>query len=453
MKQCKVFVPYGALGNGIAKEAFARGLELGPDIISCDAGSTDSGPYYLGTGKGKYARKAVKEDLKRIILGARTLGIPITIGSCGTCGSNQGVDMMAELCREICAKEHLSLKVAKIYTEQSPEDIKRRYLEGEVTALPGAPQITEKTFDQCTTIVALAGAEAFQEALRQGADIVLCGRATDTAVIAAMPLMMGCNPASAWHGAKVAECGSVCTTNPRRGGVFMTFDEEGFTATATAPDGYCTVYSVSAHMLYENSDPYHLYEPGIMIDTSDSVYTQMDEKSVRCTGTKITYLPYTMKLEGSGPIGYQTISFVGIRDRRVMGDPMKWLARVQKAAEERLCTQNITEEYSYQLKPYGWNAVSGEVIEPGSYIPRELGVMLAVTAETQETATQIAKIFNPLLLHCPVAENEQMPSFAFPFSPAEIERGRIYEFKLHHVVALKDPLEIVKYMYDNIGGN
>ena len=86
MGTCKILVPYGAVGLGCDDEAFEAGLAMNPDIISSDAGSTDSGPYYLGSGKGKYAQAAVKRDLKRMILGAHRLGVPVTIGSAGTCG-------------------------------------------------------------------------------------------------------------------------------------------------------------------------------------------------------------------------------------------------------------------------------------------------------------------------------------------------------------------------------
>ena len=43
-----------------------------------------------------------------------------------------------------------------------------------------------------------------------------------------------------------------------------------------------------------------------------------------------------------------------------------------------------------------------------------------------------------------------MPSYAFIFSPAEMERGAIYEFKLYHTVSVKDPLELVRFSYENI---
>ena len=47
MSSVKVFVPYGAVGLNCTEEAFEAGLAMKPDIISSDAGSTDSCPYYL----------------------------------------------------------------------------------------------------------------------------------------------------------------------------------------------------------------------------------------------------------------------------------------------------------------------------------------------------------------------------------------------------------------------
>ena len=452
MSTCKVFVPCGALGTGVSKEEVEWGLALKPDIISTDAGSTDSGPYYLGTGKGKYAREAVKEDMRWLMLGAKRLSIPITVGSCGTCGSDFGVDYMAEICTEICAEESLQFKIAKIYTGQGPEKMQEMYQQGRIRPLEAAPEVSLDTFGECTNIVAVAGAEPFMEALESGADIVLCGRASDTAVIAALPIMRGCNIAAAWHGAKIAECGALCTTNATSGGVFLTFDETGVIVEPTDPDNTCTVYSVSAHMIYENANPIRLVEPSGVIDTTTSLYEQLDGRRVHVSGTSFTPASqYTMKLEGASLAGYQTISIVGIRDKRVMNDPEKWINQMTQYVSNKIKKINIQGEYSYSIKPYGWNAVSVENIEIGSYIPRELGVILVVTAETQELATKVAKVFNPYLLHFPVELDEMLPSYAFPFSPSEIERGPIYEFRLNHVVELNAPLELVRFEYRDIG--
>jgi len=97
------------------------------------------------------------------------------------------------------------------------------------------------------------GYEPFAAALREGADIVLAGRTTDTAVLAAVPLMRGFPAGPSWHAGKIAECGGLCTTSTRRGGVMLFIDEEGFDVEPLHIDNSCTPYSVSAHMLYENA--------------------------------------------------------------------------------------------------------------------------------------------------------------------------------------------------------
>lgn len=450
MPKVKIFVPYGAVGLDCKEEAFAAGLAMKPDIISSDAGSTDSGPYYLGSGNGKYATGAVKRDLKRMILGAHSLGIPMTIGSAGTCGSNFGVDEAARICEEICRENGLHKKIAKIYTQQNIEVIKEKYRQGKITALSGAPKISEKTFDECSTIVALSGVEPFQKALAEGADIVIGGRATDTAVIAAYPLMKGCDEASCWHAAKVAECGGVCTSAGLPGCVFIEIDEKGFNVRSVAPGSTVSEYSVAAHLLYENADPIFLREPGVEIDTTESTYTLVDPTNVRVEKTKIKHFPYTMKLEGAGPVGYQTISMAGIRDRAIMKDPMAWINAVRTQGIQKLEKIGVSSDtYSIDMKPFGYNAVSGQPV-PEGYVPNEIGVLLTVTADTQSLATQVAKAFNPLLLHLNIFPEKQMPSFAFISSPAEVERGKIYEFKLYHVVSIEDPLELVKITFENI---
>jgi hypothetical protein len=237
--------------------------------------------------------------------------------------------------------------------------------------------------------------------------------------------------------------------------VFLSFDETGVEVEPSLSDNRCTVYSTSAHILYENSNPIILTEPGVEINVEKARYEQLDERRVRISGISLEKKPYTMKLEGASPAGYQTISMVGVADKRIMRNPQRWINNLTQHAQERLANIGLSaspdfsgnKDFDYCLKLYGFNAVTGEDVEPGSFIPKELGVVLTVTAKTQALATKVARVFNPLLLHFPVNRDEQLPSFAFPFSPAEIERGLIYEFRLNHVVHLDDPLELVRIEY------
>src|SRR4030081_1315214 len=100
---CRVLVPSGVLGSGCPQAAFDRGLSLAPHVIAVDAGSTDSGPYYLGAGVTRMTRKAVKRDRRQLMVGRAQVGIPLLIGSCGTSGTDAGVDWLVEICAEIAA--------------------------------------------------------------------------------------------------------------------------------------------------------------------------------------------------------------------------------------------------------------------------------------------------------------------------------------------------------------
>ncbi len=165
---------------------------------------------------------------------------------------------------------------------QTPETVTRALRDGRITPLTPAPEIDEALIHSCTNIVALAGAEQIAAALATGADIVIAGRTTDTAIIAALPLVQGCHPGGAWHGAKIGECGAICTTNPASGVIMVDFDADGFTIQPLADKARATPHTVSAHMLYENSDPFILYEPGGHLDVTGSTYTAPDRSLRPC---------------------------------------------------------------------------------------------------------------------------------------------------------------------------
>lgn len=451
MKSCKVLMTSGHLGVGSHAATCIKGIEMSPDVIVADGGSTDSGPFYLGTGAPKNPREAIKHDLALMIKGGHKLGVPVMVGTCGTCGTDAGVDLLADITEEIFREESFRMKVAKIYTQQDPQTLKAKWKQGKIHELEGAPEVTEKTFDECSNIVALAGAEPFIEALKNGAQVVLCGRATDTANIAALPMMKGCHPGASWHAAKTIECGAVCLTKYLTKCAMAEIDEKGFKVYPVTddPDTRATPYTIAAHMIYENADPYKLTEPSGILDTSGAVYTQVDERSVYVQGSTFTHSKqYTMKLEGAGPAGFQTLSVMGIADKRVCADPETWMRNMAGAQVAKLADMGIpSTAYDFDLKPYGYNAVTGAKPEKGTPPPREIGLMLTVTAKTQELATSVSKVFGHGMLHYPVLQGEQMPSFAFPFSPTYIEKGAIYEFKLHHVVDLDDPLELCRIVY------
>lgn len=438
----RILIPSGALGLDYDPIALERGVAAKPDLIAIDGGSTDSGPSYLGRGVSKYARSSTKVEWMGLIRAAQEAGCPLVIGTAGTCGTDSTVDWLLDITRECLAEIGWAAKVATLKCQQDTAEMAKAWGAGDITPLPGAPRVDAETFATCTNIVALAGAEQIAAAIKTGADIIIAGRTTDTAIIAALPLMNGDNAGAAWHGAKIGECGALCATNPQSGVILVDFDQNGFTITPMADGSNATPQTVSAHMLYENSDPYILFEPGGHLDVSRATYHPVDDRRVRVEGS--VWVPsdrYSVKLEGAGVAGYQTILLATLRDPRYVAHIHVWTADIltkhRAKVAKRLGLKD--QEYSVQLRVVGANATLGD-LEKGNSAAPEVGILCIITASDQSTANEIGKMMNPYLLHHPLTQEEEQPTFSFPFSPAEIDRGPSYEFRLNHVLTLAEPM-------------
>lgn len=436
----KILIPSGALGLGYDRDALMRGIALEPDLIAIDGGSTDSGPHYLGTGTSKYSRSSIKSEWRELMQARAMANVPLVIGTAGTCGADDAVDWLLDITKEIATETDQDVTVAILKSGQPADRVINALDRGRITSLEPVIDIDHNLLQSCTNIIALAGAEQIQAALNTGANIVIAGRATDTATIAALPLARGCHAGGAWHGAKIGECGALATTNPSSGTIMITFDADGFTVEPMGQHARATPYTVSAHMLYENSNPLQLYEPGGHLDVTGATYTALDDRRVRVTGS--TWVPsdtYTVKLEGARCGGYQCVSLVLIREARYVQNIETWTEAVEENCR-RKAQERIEGDFTLELRIIGLNATLGSQ-DVNAQIGSEVGVLGIVTAPSEMVAKEVAKMLNPYLLHMPLTEDEEMPTFAFPFSPNEINRGEIYEFCLNHVMELDDPMQ------------
>ncbi len=438
----RILVPSGALGLGWDQTALERGIENKPDLIAIDGGSTDSGPSYLGRGVSKYARSSTRAEWAGLMDAAHRAGCPLVIGTAGTCGADSAVDWLVDITREVLSETGRTAKIAVLKSDQPAARITEALASGNIAPLTPAPEIDAELIASCTNIVALAGAEQINAALATGADIVIAGRTTDTAIIAALPIARGVDAGVAWHAAKIGECGALCATNPQSSVLQLDFEADTCLITPLAADARATPHTVSAHMLYENSDPFRLYEPGGYLDVTEASYTQESEGAVRITGA--LWKPsdaYTVKLEGARVAGYQTIALAILRDPRYVAGAAAWADDIIERCTDKAVrrTGSDTADFSIEIRLIGQNATLGD-IETRQGDPVEIGALGIVTAKTQDLAAEIAKYLNPYLLHHPLTAEEEQPTFAFPFSPAEIDRGAVYEFCLNHVLVLDDPM-------------
>lgn len=442
----KIIVPTGSLGSGASEAEVRYGISQGAHAIATDAGSTDSGAAYLALGISKNSRGQIKRDLTILMKAGAEAGIPLIIGSSGQAGGDKNVDWTRDIAVEVAHELGINPRIALLYSEQNKAVLKAKNAAGKIRALSPSDALEDSTIDACDHIVAAMGPEPFVAALKAGADIILGGRTTDTAVLACFALMHGAGAGVSWHAGKIAECGAMCAAARDGNGVLISLGTDSFEVEPLSVTNRCTPESVSAHMLYENSDPFLLTEPGGVLDVTDAVYTQVSERSVRVTGSAWTPQPYTMKLEGAAGGRYQTIMLIGIQDPEVLKRVDEFHDKLLDAlyARARRSLGDAAGDFHISLRMYGWNAVSGDKPAAGAPAPREIGVLFVATADTQQMASQVAKACNAMFFHFPLKLDKEMPSYGFAFTPADIDRGPVYEFRLNHVVEVEDPMELIR---------
>ncbi len=110
----KVLSPTAILGYGFPPESFLRGIERNPHLIAVDGGSTDPGPYYLGSGKSFTNRAFVKRDLRFMLVEGIKRNIPVVIGTAGGSGALPHLEWCKEIILEIAREEGLSFQLGVI---------------------------------------------------------------------------------------------------------------------------------------------------------------------------------------------------------------------------------------------------------------------------------------------------------------------------------------------------
>lgn len=448
MAPIRLMATTGILGYGFTEEAFHAGVAMRPHLIACDAGSSDPGPHYLGSGTAFVSRAATKRDLALMVAAGMEHGIPVMIGSAGGSGSDAQVDWTLDILREICREKDLAPKVAVIRTEQSKEKLKQKLAAGRITPLGPIDELTAGDIDEAQRIVAMMGPEAYQQALNEGAQVVIAGRGTDAALFAALPLMRGADPGLAWHLAKIIECGAQ-VVEPREGQdcVIGTIYEDHFTVEPGHPDRRCTVTRVSAHTLYENPEPYRLKEPDGTLVTDKCRFEQLDARTVKVSGSR--YEPsetYTVKLEGVRPVGYRTVFIAGIRDPILIAGIDDFAVACRARIARDVGTLGIKpEDYTLSIHLYGKNAVMG-ALEPNADDPiHELGLLLDVLGRTEDISRAVLAKSRYAFLHTDFPGRMCISgNLAIPFSPSDMHVGPVYEFHIWHVMECAFPMEPVR---------
>lgn len=436
----KILSPCGILGYGFPKASFLAGLEQRPDAIVVDAGSTDAGPHKLGAGVAIVSRMAAMKDLQLLVDGALDQGIPLIIGSAGGSGARVHVEWTLDIIEEILLKRAERPKLAVIWADIPEADVVEAIGENRIHPMSAnVPALTPEVARQTTRIVAQMGEEPILEALAQGAQIVVCGRAYDPAPFAAAGIFAGYDPALCYHLGKILECGALCCEpGSAKDCIMGVLHGDHFEVYPLNPNRRCTETSVAAHTFYEKDHPYLLHGPGILLDLERCAFVQ-NGNSVKVSGSKLQRKPYQIKLEGARLVSYRSFVIAGARDPLFIERIQEIQTAVREAVREYY-TEIDPDSYQINFYNYGINAVMGD-LEPETALPHEVGLLFEAIAPTQELASALCASTRSTLLHYGYEGRKSTAgNLAFPFAPSDIAFGPVYAFSVYHLMDVPDGL-------------
>jgi len=440
-EELRIVALNGCLGYGYDTASLDRGVALAPHMIGADAGSTDAGPYYLGSGTSMVKREQVKRDLSYALARARSCGAPLIIGSAGIAGGEPNLQWARDILLETAREQGLHFKLATLHAEIAKDRVLDALRTRGIEPMPGVDALREQDVTDSVRIVGQMGTEIFANALAQDADVVLAGRACDTAIYAALPIARGFDPGLALHLAKIMECGAQCAVpQGTNDSLLGTMRKDHFLVRPLAPQRVCTTQSVAAHTMYEQGDPLTLHEPEGQVDMRDATFEQVDEQTVRVAGSRFIPTPQLyIKLEGARAAGFRSFVLAGIRDAAIIASLDIIEATVRRAVRSNLPADVPDEDFTLGFRIYGRDAVLGLNEPLRGNTPHEVGVLVEVLARTQDLANYVLSLARSSFLHCPFPGRKTTAgNLAFPFSPSDTAAGAVYEFSVYHLMRVAD---------------
>src|SRR5690606_27232404 len=144
MDEVRILSVTGDLCYGFPETSLNEGASRNPHMIGADNGSSDPGPYYLGSGQHLTKREQVRRDLGLSLAAARRLGVPYVIGTAGTAGGRPHLEGFLDILDEVSKRDGHRYRLATIDAELDKETVKRAVREGRVRPLGPLPELTEQ---------------------------------------------------------------------------------------------------------------------------------------------------------------------------------------------------------------------------------------------------------------------------------------------------------------------
>ncbi|MDI6707218.1 MAG: acyclic terpene utilization AtuA family protein, partial [Bacillota bacterium] len=342
------------------------------------------------------------------------------------------------------AKEHNipDFKLAYFYSDVDKGYLKEKLDKGVVIeGLDGRDSLTHEVLERTDRIVAVAGIHPFVKALDMGADVIIGGRSSDCAIFAAPAIWEGFPENLSYYLGKVLECASFCAEPyGAKETVIGTITQSDVKVTAMHPDQRCTVASVAGHAMYERANPFYEYFAGGMLDMTNCIYEQYDEKTCRIKGPKFVPVEgkVKVKLEGSGKVGERYIGIAGVRDPYTI----KNIDQVVEWSRQQVRERFGDTGYQLNYRIFGKNGVMGEYEPIKKIKSHELCLVVEGIAPTREMAEEVTMIATRQVFYARLPEVKGTAGTAafvvdevMPASPA-------YEWTMNHVIPVDDPMEL-----------
>jgi hypothetical protein len=411
----------------------------------------DMGPYYLGAGDA--GAPPVKQNFEAAILGAKQARIPFIFSLGGRAGADAQVEVYLRVIDEIARDNGITIRAAVISGEIEKAYLRRKLAEGvKMPRLFPTPRLSEfltaEDVDEAEVIQAQMGAEPIMKALQlyeEGKiDGVFTGRALDSGVQMAYPLLRGYPVAAAAHLAKIIECGSMCCepANPFSA-VIGELEDGAIKVWPTMPQYRCTVKSVAGHAVYERENPYEEKNPGGILDVSEAGYEQFDHRTVRASGATWQAVPYTVKLEGVKSIGYETAFIAVANDPTLISQLRSFVDGAVETTSKAVPEAGVAPVGSFQIAAH----VIGDGALPtgprsSAVLPSEAAILVRVVAPTQEASTYIATTVRiRLQMGDFLGRTTTAGNLAFPLPKTFLDQGETHVFSVWHLLPLADPSE------------
>ena len=432
------------LGYGFPEDSLKRGMELKPDMIGVDGGSTDPGAHYLGSGECLNSVASMRRDLTLMLRAAVPARVPMLIGTCGGAGGESHLATVVDLVKRISREDNLHFRLAVIGAAQDKAFVKRKLQEGKVRALRNVPALTEDTIERASNIVGMMGPEPFMRALDAGANVILAGRSTDPAPFAGCAIHAGMSPGPSWYAGKMLECGTASALPKGHDSLLVRVRDDHVISEPANPSKRCTPFAVANHSLHENASPILHEEPGGLLDNSECKFEAVSDRAVKISGMVWKPRPYSVKVEGAELIGYRAITICATRDPILIGQIDSYLEETRAEIDRRASAFGaLASEYKLKFHVYGRDGVM-QGMEPLRDSPgHEICLVVEVIADTQEKAAAVLSIARV------VTPKVDFPgrlctsgNMAFPFSPSDINVGPVYRFSVFHVIDGVEPCEM-----------